>query len=244
MRLYPVSETEQHTVDAGTAYADLDLASRAPTQRPYVIVNMVATADGQGRIGDNTAKLGNDTDMALFVQLREQVDCVMAGTSTIEAEQYKGPASKPETRERRVARGLRPRPLFATVTRSGSLPLDAPVFQDAAAEIAVFSDAEVALQGAAAKVTQVPTHDAAAILTRLHDDFGVRTLLLEGGPHLNAHFFAAELVDELFLTVAPVITGSGEPFPIIAGLLPAAQRLHLVTAMIDEDHLFLRYRVD
>jgi riboflavin biosynthesis pyrimidine reductase len=69
-------------------------------------------------------------------------------------------------------------------------------------------------------------------------------VLLEGGPHLNESFFGAELVDELFLTIAPVLTGSSVPFPIVAGTLPAAQKLHLISALLDDEHLFLRYRVD
>src|SRR3954470_21048630 len=129
LRLYPVPGAEQHTIEPADAYAELQLPARASGDRPYLIVNMVATVDGQARIGSNTDALGNAADMELFIKLREQVDCVMAGTATIEAEQYKGPASKPETREARVRRGLRPRPLFATVTRSGVLPIAAPVFQ-------------------------------------------------------------------------------------------------------------------
>ena len=244
LRLYPVPGAEQHTVEAADAYAELALPARASGDRPYLIVNMVATVDGQGRIGENTDKLGNSADMQLFVKLREQVDCVIAGTTTIEAEQYKGPAAKPETQEARVRRGLRPRPLFATVTRSGVLPISAPVFQDPGIEIAVFGDCELALGDAKAAITHVRTNDPRAILKALHDQFAVRTALLEGGPNLNAAFFAAELVDELFLTVAPLLTGSAIPFPIIAGTLPAAQQLHLIGALLDDEHLFLRYRVD
>jgi len=168
----------------------------------------------------------------------------MAGTTTIEAEPYTGPASKPETREARQRRGLRPRPLFATVTRSGSLPTDAPVFQDSEIEIIVFSEGEIKEGDAKAKVHHVATVEPRAILSALHAQFGVRTLLLEGGPQLNTPFFSAELVDELFLTVAPLVTGSETPFPIIAGSLPKPQRLHLVSAMLDDEHIFLRYRVD
>jgi len=74
LRLFPVAGTEQHTVSADDAYGELALPARASNDRPYLIVNMVATADGQGRVGDNTDQLGNAADMALFAQLREQVD--------------------------------------------------------------------------------------------------------------------------------------------------------------------------
>src|SRR5439155_764044 len=68
--------------------------------------------------------------------------------------------------------------------------------------------------------------DLPASLAALHDRFAVRTLLCEGGPHLNSHLLAEGLVDELFLTVAPKVAGgdpaSGESLRIVAG--PAASR--------------------
>ena len=240
-RLLPAGETE--SLDPEQAYGDLRLAERAPAERPYVIVNMVATADGQGRIGRDTAELGNDDDMALFAKLREQVDCVMAGRRTVAIENYKGPGGKQATKERRVANGLRERPLFATATRSGELPTDAPIFQDADITVVVFTEAELDLADVRAQVVRVPTEDPAEMLRVLRQEHGVRSLLLEGGPQINAPFFAGELVDELFLTIAPVLTGDAK-FPIIADALPAVQKLHIVGLLTSEDHLFLRYRVD
>lgn len=244
LRLYPVPGAEQRTVEPASAYADLALPAHASRGRPYLVVNMVSTVDGQGRLGKNTDSLGNGADMQLFIKLREQVDCVIAGTSTIDAEQYKGPAAQAETREARVRRGLRPRPLFSTITRSGELPVSAPVFQDPETEIAVFGDCDLEVGNSKASITHVRTNDPREILKSLHAKFGVRTVLLEGGPRLNQAFFAAEQVDELFVTVAPLLVGSSTPFPIIAGELPATQNLHMLSALLDEEHLFLRYRVD
>lgn len=239
LKLFP----DHGELAAADAYDDLEFGEPAPGQRPYLVVNMIATADGQARAGDGTAALGNATDLALLVKLREQVDCVMAGTGTIEIEHLKGPASRPETRELRRRRGLRPRPLFATVTRSGTLPMAAPLFQDAGLEVVVFSAAELSLEGASAAVTQVRESDSAAMLSVLRERFGVRSVLLEGGPQLNRQFFAAGLVDELFLTIAPLLTGADQPFPIIRGGLPRDLPLTLVSVLLDEEHLFLRYRV-
>lgn len=240
LRLFPRHEPE---VDPQAAYSGLGLPALAPPGRPYVIVNMVSTVDGQAKIGENTDELGNAADATLFARLREEVDCVMAGTRTVEIEGYNAPARKPETRERRRRNGLAERPVFATATRSGVLPVSAPLFQDPELEVVVFSEGELVLGDAAAKVTQVATSDPRQMLAELHGEHGVRALLLEGGPSINAPFFEAELVDELFLTVAPVLTGSAVPFPIIRGRLPQRQTLHLLGALLDEDHLFLRYRV-
>lgn len=225
------------------AYAAIDFVSPAPEERPYLVVNMVATADGQGRIGETTSDLGDAADAALFATLRERVDCVMAGTATVAAERYNAPARTPEVQQRRSAAGLQPRPLFAMVTRSGRLPLEAPLFADAGLRVAVFSEREPDLGDAAAMVEHVPTTEPAEVARSLRHDFGVRALLLEGGPHLNTPFFAAGLVDELFLTLAPVLTGGADAFPIIAEALPRARQLQLLGVLAGSDHLFLRYRV-
>jgi riboflavin biosynthesis pyrimidine reductase len=139
---------------------------------------------------------------------------------------------------------LAERPLFSTITRAGELPTAAPLFSDTDLRVAVFSDDKLDLSDVQAQVDQVPTTSPPEILRSLRHDYGVRSLLLEGGPHLNTPFFAAELIDELFLTVAPVLVGNDDPFPIIAGPLPGQQKLHLISALSGDEHLFLRYRVD
>lgn len=226
------------------AYAELEFGAGATERRPYVIVNMVATADGQGRIGENTAELGGPADADLFATLRERVDCVMAGTGTIAAESYNAPARTQDVQARRRAAGLAARPLLATISRSGELPTEAPLFADEGLRLRVFSEAELELDSVKAQTAQVMTTDPAEVLMALRMQDDVRSVLLEGGPHLNTPFFERELVDELFLTVAPTIIGNGDPFPIIAGPLTRNQKLHLISAFTGDEHLFLRYRVD
>lgn len=243
-RLFPTASDASVQLSPREAYGDYDFAALARDERPFVIVNMVATVDGQGRIGENTAELGDSIDQELFAVLREQVDCVMAGIRTVGIENYKAPGGKPETRARREEKGLAPRPIFATATRTGNLPLDAPLFASEDAHVVVFSDESIDTSAVAARVDVVATEDPVEMLSRLRHDYGVRSLLLEGGPHINTGFFTGELVDELFLTIAPQLVGAGEPFPIIAGDLPREQRLHLIGALLANEHLYLRYRVD
>jgi riboflavin biosynthesis pyrimidine reductase len=90
--------------------------------------------------------------------------------------------------------------------------------------------------------------DLAGAMALLRERFGVRTLLCEGGPHLNSSLLAAELVDELFLSLAPKLAGgdpaTGEALRILAG--PAAQtplELRLASALESDSHLFLRYEL-
>ncbi|MFT4048999.1 MAG: dihydrofolate reductase family protein [Solirubrobacterales bacterium] len=242
-RIHPPAP-DAPTIDAREAYAQLDFAARASDARPYVIVNMVSTVDGQGRIGNDTAELGDAADAAMFATLRERVDCVMAGVRTIGIEQYNAPARGEDVQQRRADAGLADRPIVTTLTRSGDLPLEAPLFADPGLRVVVFSGRQIDLTEVAAQVEVVVETDPAAMLRVLRERFGVRSLLLEGGPHINQPFLAEELVDEFFLTVAPVLTGSDMPFPIVAGALPSRQKLHLIGALVGDEHLFLRYRVD
>lgn len=243
-RLFPPAAGNAGSLSIEEAYGQFDFASLAREERPYVVVNMVATVDGQARIDGDTSELGDETDQQLFAALRVQVDCVMAGVNTVAIENYNAPASKETTRALRAAKGLEPRPLFATATRSGKLPLDAPLLQDPDARIVVFSSADPDVSAARAEVAVVPTEEPREMLAHLRHEYGVRSLLLEGGPNINTPFFAAELIDELFLTLAPTIVGAGTPFPIIAGDLPRRQQLHLSGALLANGHLYLRYRVD
>lgn len=231
-------------MDARSAYAELEFGAGAPERRPYTIVNMVMTADGQARIGENTAELGDAADAALFSTLRERVDCVMAGTGTIAAEHYNAPARGDDVRQRRLRAGLAARPLMATISRSGRFPLAAPLFSDSEITVLAFGGSEQATAPATADVRWRAETEATAVAHLLREEFGVRSLLLEGGPTLNGPFFAAELVDELFLTIAPTLVGGEAAFPIISGALPERQRLHLISALVGNEHLFLRYRVD
>lgn len=242
-RIHPAPEGTP-TVDAREAYREIEFAARADQLRPYTVVNMVATVDGQGRIGSNTATLGDTADAALFATLRERVDCVMAGPRTISVEQYNAPARSDQVRQRRVTAGLAERPVVATITRSGNMPVDAPLFDDPELHVVVFGGRPPDFAGVNAQVTCHEAVEPRAVARALREEFGVRALLLEGGPALNAPFFAEELVDELFLTLAPVLVGGDPPFPIIADALPTRQQLHLISALTGDDHLFLRYRVD
>ena len=152
------------TAAARAVYAELDFNSLAPQRRPYVVVNMVATADGQGRIGPDTAALGDAADAALFATLRERVDCVMAGTRTIAVESYNAPARTPEVQQRRARGGLARRPSIATITRSGNLPTQAPLFSDPELEVIVATSGTLDLEAVAARVERIESTEPAQVL--------------------------------------------------------------------------------
>jgi riboflavin biosynthesis pyrimidine reductase len=89
--------------------------------------------------------------------------------------------------------------------------------------------------------------DLPAAMAELRERFGVRTLLCEGGPHLNAQLLADGLVDELFLTVSPKLAGGdavNETLRIVSGKeLEPPLKLELAGVLEHDSYLFLRYRV-
>jgi riboflavin biosynthesis pyrimidine reductase len=83
--------------------------------------------------------------------------------------------------------------------------------------------------------------DLTALLRTLSDE-GVRALLCEGGPRLHASLQAAGLVDELFLTIAPKLSGGEHAPRIIEGELAGVAELELLWLLEDDGELFARYR--
>lgn len=235
-------------VAPGEAYADLGLERRADgLTRPYVVSNMVVTADGRATLAGRTKDLSSDADRELFHALREQVDAVMAGTATIAIERY-GRLVRDEARQRRrTERGLAPQPLAVTASRSLALPLDAPLFTDPESRVVVL--AGDAGEAPGVTIERVPgpdgrTPDLVAGLERLRERHGVRTMLLEGGPTLLAAMLELGLVDEFFLTVAPVLAGGGPEPSILEGPpLPEPIGLRMLGLLEEESFLFLRYAV-
>lgn len=247
-RLLPNDEA----TTADEAYAELGLQERSEgLTRPYVIANMVATVDGRGSLAGRTSDLSSSADRGLFHALREQVDAVMAGTATIEIEGYGPLVRDEERRARRVARGLAPIPLAVTASRSLELPVTAPLFGDPESKVVVLAGvgSEVPEARAELIVERVPGRDERTIdllagLERLRLNYAVRTLLLEGGPTLLGMMLATGLVDELFLSRAPLLVGSGPEPAIVEGPpLPKPVRLRLLSLLEDGDYLFARYAV-
>ena len=83
--------------------------------------------------------------------------------------------------------------------------------------------------------------DLPALLATLREE-GVRALLCEGGPTLHASLQAAELVDELFLTIAPKLSGGPAAPRIVEGTLPSVVELGLAWLLEQDGELFARYK--
>ncbi len=226
---------------------------KAARQRPYVMLNMVSTVDGRASIGGRSGGLGSVGDRELFHGLRGAVDAVMVGAGTVRAERYGRIIPEEPRRRHRRDRGLTEEPLACIVSASLSLAPDIPLLANPAARVVIVTSSEASLPQSAARLDYVRTGrdgrlDLPAALTELRERFAVSTLLCEGGPHLNSQLLAAGLVDELFLSLSPKLTGgdevTGESLRILAGAaLAQPVDLQLLGALESESYVFLRYGV-
>jgi riboflavin-specific deaminase-like protein len=220
---------------------------RAPDDRPFVLANMVASLDGRIALDGGSTGLGGPGDKAMFHALRTVVDGLLAGTGTLRAERYGRLVRHPGRRAARAALGLAEDPVMVVVTRSGDVPFDAPLFEEPAQRVVVATaPGRVAVPPAvAADVAVVELEDPspAAALRAARAAHGVRALLCEGGPTLNRALLDGGLLDELFLTLAPLVAGGeGDVRRIVAGpALEAPARARLLAVLRHEDELFLRY---
>lgn len=219
-RLFP----DNALVTVDEAASGLGFGERAPADRPYIAVNMVSSADGKATLEGRTAPMSAPVDRELFHHLRTQADGILVGAGTVRIERYGKVTKTDELQAKRESQGVRADAIAAIVTRSGDLPEDLPLLRDAPESVRLISHLREGLN-------------------QLRSE-GVRSLLCEGGPHLNSSLLAEGLLDELFLTIAPTIAGPGESLTIVEGLsLPEAKELELLTVYEADGHLFMRYRV-
>jgi riboflavin-specific deaminase-like protein len=235
------------------AIEGLGLGGRAPAGRPYLVLNMISTLDGKATIEGHTAGIGSRADRELFHHLRTQADAVMAGAGTLRVERYGRIVRDPALREKRRREGLDPDPVACTVSATLDGLEDLPLLATPEQRVIVLTGASSELPGAAASVEYVRAPassapagevDIAAALGRLRSEHGVRSVLCEGGPTLNAELLRAGVVDELFLSLAPKLAGGAAALTIVAGAaLPETVELELVSLLEHEGELFLRLRV-
>ena len=239
-RLHPAVDDD---VDVESSYDD----ERPPHDgRPYVLVNMVASADGAIAVEGRTKAMSSPADKLVFHLLRSLPDVILAGAQTVRAESYGPPTVSEERQARRVARGQAPQPSIAVVTRSMRLDLSSRLFTESRPIVICPVDADLP-DGLpdVADVVQAGEGDVdlAAALRRLHER-GASLVLCEGGPTLNGDLARHGLIDELCLTIAPMLVGGELGTGILGrGRLPGTVPLELAHVLEEDGDLLLRYRV-
>lgn len=226
-------------------YAYPDTGSRC-----WVRANMIASADGGATSAGKSGGLGGAGDKALFGMLRELADVVLVGAATARVEDYSGVTFDAAQRAARRDRGQAEIPPIAVLTRSGSVDPDAKLFTRTDVPPLVFTSSGAApgardRLGARAEVIDASgsdpdSLDLAGVLDVLAGR-GLRRVLAEGGPGILGMLIAEDLLDELCLSVSPVLVG-GAAGRVVTGEADGRTALRLRHALTDDDgYLFLSY---
>jgi riboflavin-specific deaminase-like protein len=219
----------------------------APEGRPWVLLNMVTSVDGATSASGRSGGLGSPADRQVFHALRATADVVVAGAGTVRAEHYGPPRVTPELQQWRRERGQAPLPRLAVVSGRLALDLADPFFTEAEVHPLVITvdGAPAERLAATREVAQVVVAGSAHVdlgsaLDQLHA-LGARTVLVEGGPTLNGQLVAADLVDEVCLTLSPSLVGGASHRLAVGEGEGGFTPLRLDRVLADGDHLFLRY---
>jgi riboflavin-specific deaminase-like protein len=236
-------------------YTSLNLPP-PPPDRPYVIMNMVMSVDGKVVVEGTEQGIGSKIDQRLMRELRVNADVVLNGANTLRASGTSSRLGDEILEQIRTSRGKPRYPVAAVVSASGDLPLDKIFFtaRDFPAVIYLSKKAPAArrkaLEATGRPVVLVSAGKAMAdMLRHMRADLKADVLLVEGGPTINAQLFQEGLVDELFLTIGPVIVGGRLTKTPVTGELPFTRRtlphmeLNWAIPNNDTNELYCRYRV-
>ncbi|MFF7455318.1 pyrimidine reductase family protein [Kitasatospora sp. NPDC008115] len=243
----PVAETFDDPSSLEALAAVYAYPGQVDGGRPWLRANMVAGLDGGARLDGLSEGLSGDADKRIFGVLRALSDVVLVGAETVRAEGYRPARARADFAEARRAAGQAPAPAIAIVSRSLGLDLAAPLFTEPLVRTVVITTEDAPVRSLAA-VTEVAdviavgrgTVDLRAAVAALAGR-GWTRMLTEGGPRLLGQLAAEDLLDELCLSLAPLLTGGDAPRVLHDAQLPDVQRMRLVSLIEQEGFLFTRY---
>jgi len=231
-------------IDFGAMVEELMRSPGGPG-KPYVACAFISTLDGRATIAGRTEGLGFPMDARVLMRLRTFADAVVIGANTMRVERYDRMLPVPRLREYREQIGLPADPLTVIVSQSLDLPWDAGLFTDGHGEVVVATAASHSPPPTATPVETIRYGDRVDLrdlLDLLHRERGIESVSCEGGPTVLHNLVAEGLVDDLFLTHNPVLTGDGER-SLMHGTLPRPVPAELLWVLEGEGELFTRWRL-
>ncbi len=200
-----------------------DVQRPRPAARPWLGVCMVASIDGSTVIDSNSRSLSSKTDQEVLLTLRDLADVLIVGAATVRVEGY-GP---PRKRGQRVG----------VVSRRGDVDTSTSLFTSGAGFLILPDDAPpTSVEAVRAGIGQV---DLVAALGQLDADF----VQAEGGALLNGALSAADVIDELNLTISPQLAGGDGP-RVTSGSAQLSRKMRLAHVLEEDGFLFTRYLRD
>lgn len=247
-RLFP-SPAPAETLDTAEALADAYAYPEPAGGAPWLRANMVSSLDGAARHDGRSQPLSSDADMRVFGVLRALADVVVVGAETVRQEGYRPARVREAFAGRRAAAGQGPAAVIAVVSARLDLDFSLPLFTEPLVPTLLLTgedapaDRVAAAEAAGARVVRAGSGTGVepARVVRELTALGLRRMLTEGGPRLLAQFAAAGVVDELCLTLAPLLT-AGNAMRIMNGPgIPDPARYRPLSILEEDGFLFTRY---
>jgi riboflavin biosynthesis pyrimidine reductase len=241
--LGPVESVDENRLPEFYAYPDFPRSC-------WVRGSMIASLDGGATADGKSGGLGGPGDRAVFELMRQLADVVLVGAGTVRAENYSGAQFSPAQRQARQHRGQAEVPPIAVLTNTAMLDHDAKLFTRTEVAPLIFTCADAVADatgrlGSIAEVidasgSQSDRVDVAAVLKTLADRTMFR-VLVEGGPAILGQMIELDLLDELCITIAPLLVGGGAD-RIATGLGQVHTSMRRGHLLIDDaGYLYARY---
>lgn len=224
-------------------------------QRPRILLNFAITADGKVSTAKFTPTgFTSARDKRRLLEIRALGDALMVGRNTLRIDRMSMGLPDEKLRQTRIRRGQSEYPIRVIITNSGDLSLNLNVFNHRFSPIVIYSTtrmpptSQTAL-GARAELHLSPDDrvNLAQVLNDLYITHKVRTIVCEGGPGLAKSLAELNVIDELFLTIAPILSG-GSGAPGILGVpdtfLPSTRFFRIESKKVEAGECYVHYVAD
>lgn len=234
-------------------YTDSDLP-KGSSSKPYIFTNFVSTVDGKVQILTNWKSywpIGSKTDHDTLTQLRSLADCLIHGSKL--ANIFPFVESIHTEKLKSLRRKLGKSEILPYVVLSNHPNKNLIVKLESPDKTYLITSKNSYLPSGSDKLVKIvrigeDEIDLIKLMSFLSINLGTKRILVEGGPTLLGSFLEENLIDEIFLTIAPKIFGNktGDSLTLVEGRLFEANKiknLGLISTKTAGDELYIRYRV-
>jgi riboflavin-specific deaminase-like protein len=224
-------------------------------RRPRIFVNFAISVDGKASTAEFTpARFTSSYDKRRLLEIRSLGDALLVGRNTVQIDNMSMGLPDEDLRIARARRGQTEYPLRVIISNSGNLSTDLNIFNHRFSPILIYSTTVMPEAIKTALQTRATLHLADGdrlslpeVLSDLYETYGVRALVCEGGPSLGKGLAEIDAIDEIYLTIAPLLFG-GAGAPGILGkpgtFLPSSRIYRLSSMNVKSTECYLHYVAD
>ncbi len=225
------------------------------SQRPRILLNFAVTVDGKVSTASQTPSgFTSPFDKHRLLEIRSLGDALIVGRNTLEIDKMSMGLPDEALRQARIQRGQSEYPLRVIVSNSGELSRELNIFRHQFSPIVIYSTTRMPAANQTELADKAELHlgtgdrvNIQEILQHLYETHQVRTLVCEGGPRLANALAELDVIDELFLTIAPILAG-GTGAPGLLGkpgaFLPSSRKFCLQSMKVEAGESYLHYLAD